>query len=98
MDVSKVSMADGKACAQLLNLLRSGKWELSGADATVYVDTVRWVHGLATSMAAQLKDTSPVPASGTSSLPPGGMKVKSITPMSSPSLGSKKKTAGKKRK
>lgn len=57
MDLRNVSMNDGKACAYLLNLLKSGRWDFSGAEAAIHVDVVKWVFLLANKMAEQLKES-----------------------------------------
>lgn len=59
MQVSNVTTDDGKKCAQLINLLRTGKWELSGPDIMAHSETVRWVVQLAQSMGEQMKKNSP---------------------------------------
>jgi hypothetical protein len=68
MKLSEVSVEDGKKCAQLINLLKAGRWELSGPDIAAHSETVRWVHALAGSMAEQLKGSSSAST----------MKVKSV--------------------
>lgn len=55
MDIRQVSKIDGRMCAQLINLLKAGKWELSGPDIVAHMETTRWVHELASKMAEQLK-------------------------------------------
>lgn len=86
MQLSEVRIEDGKACASLINLLKTGRWELSGDDAEELVRVKKWVHGLALSMAEKLKPAaqekaqpSPAPAST-------AMKIKSRGP-----IGGKKK-------
>lgn len=78
MEISKVSLEDGKKCAQLLNILKSGRWDLTGAEQLAFMETFKWVNDLAIKMAKQLesvqkevKSAAPAPASG-------GMKIKSI--------------------
>jgi len=58
MQVSQVSNQDGRMCAQLINLLNRGKWELSGPDIHAHAETVRWVQHVAGLMAADLKGKS----------------------------------------
>lgn len=84
MKVSEVSPADGRLCGQLLNLLKHGRWDLSGADITAHGETVRWVQYLAHQMAEQLKAASAPSATQ-------GMKIKSAGPLPTKPSGSKKK-------
>lgn len=85
LDVSKVSNDDGKACAQLMNFLKLGKWELSGSDADVLYRTKAWVMELARKMAADLKSQPPIsgpaPSPASSS---NGFKVKAMGPIGKP--------------
>lgn len=91
MKLQDVTNADGRMCAQLLNLLKAGRWDLSGQDITAHGETVKWVHALAMQMAQHLSpssnkpQTAPVP-----SKPAGQMRVKQI--------GSIAGSSGKKRK
>lgn len=59
MKLSEVTNQDGKMCAQLINLLRGGRWELSGSDIQAYQDTCKWAAGLAALMAAELRQDKP---------------------------------------
>lgn len=59
MKVSSVTQEDGKLCAQLLNLVKSGRWDLSGSEAEALVATKRWLQSVAVQMAEQLR-TPPV--------------------------------------
>lgn len=77
MKLNEVTPLDGKMCAQLLNLLKAGRWELSGPDIAAHTATVQWVHSLAGQMAEQLK--SPPTSEG--------FRVKAMGP-----IGSKKKS------
>lgn len=56
MKLSEVTITDGKLCAQLVNLLKAGRWELSGADTVAYTETFKWAQGLAFSIASELKE------------------------------------------
>lgn len=58
MQVSEVTSQDGRMCAQLLNLLKAGKWELSGPDISAHAHTVLWVQQIAQKMAEQLQVTT----------------------------------------
>lgn len=89
MKVSEVEIKDGKACAYLVGLLRSGRWELSGSDIEKYREALYWVHELAVKMAALLKDqpgvnTAVPPAAPPAAAPSGnsssstGFKIKSM--------------------
>lgn len=90
MDVSKVSLEDGRACAQLIKFLNVGRWELSGSDAEVLSSTKRWVQELAMRMAEQLKAKTEAPPTAVA---PQGFRVKSIgsLPGSSPKSAPKAK-------
>lgn len=92
MQLSNVSMEDGKYCATLVNILTKGRWDLSGSDAEELMKVRRWVHDLAMQMAQQLKSSSPPPAAG-SPAPIQGMKIKSAGP-----LPGKPKSVGKRKK
>lgn len=72
MKVSEVSSQDGRMCAQLLNLLKAGKWELSGPDIAAHAATLQWVQRLAQDMGSQLN-----PPKATE-----GIKIKSSGPIS----------------
>lgn len=67
MDVNNVNNTDGRMCAQLINMLKAGTWELSGPDIMAHTETVRWVHELASKLATALR---PAPASAPSSPSP----------------------------
>lgn len=81
MKISDVSMNDGKMCAQLLNLLKMGRWELSGPDIAAHSATVQWVHYLASQMASELKPTAT--ADKSASKTDGGLKIKAMGPIGS---------------
>lgn len=82
MEFSKVSNEDGRRCANLLNFLKNGRWELTGADAEELVRVKRWVHDLALGMAQQLKGNPEKEGPAAPLAPdPGVMRVKSIKPM-----------------
>lgn len=91
MQLSNVSLEDGRKCAQLLNILKSGRWDLDGKNIEVYTDTLKWVQSLAIDMAGHLKQipTTPVPISSTSPT----MRIKSAGSLD----GSKSKKLGKKK-
>lgn len=75
--VSNVTVEDGKLCAQLLNLVKTGRWDLSGSEAEALVSTKRWLQSVAVQMAEQLRTpeaSKPVAAS----TPPEVMKIKSM--------------------
>lgn len=55
MKVEQVTIEDGKMCAQLINLLKNGRWDLSGSDAEALVETKKWLQGVAAQLAQQLK-------------------------------------------
>ncbi len=86
MKVSEVSQIDGRMCAQLINLLKHGKWELSGPDISAHADTVKWVHGLAGAMAQQLNPQGNPPT--------GGFRVKAAGPLP-PAPNAGPKSSGK---
>lgn len=80
MQVSQVTENDGRMCVQLINLLKHGKWDLSGGDITAHAHTVAWVHRLAQELAIQLKQstsstTPPAPLGVPNAIQ--GMRVKS---------------------
>lgn len=58
MKLSEVTNEDGKMCAQLINLIKSGRWDLSGSDAEALVKTKIWLQGVAVQMASQLRNES----------------------------------------
>lgn len=97
MNLTNVTMDDGKKCAQLLNLLHAGKWDLSGADIAAHSDTVRWLHGLANQMAEQLKlskATPTTPAVTVDSLTAPttqAFRIKQMGPIGSGKISKKKK-------
>jgi hypothetical protein len=88
MRLQQVTNEDGRMCAQLLNLISKGRWDLSGADAEALVATRRWVQTLASQMAAQLKSppqsAEPAPAAG-------GMRIKKMPQPATSSSKSRKK-------
>lgn len=87
MEITKVSSQDGKCCLQLLNLLKLGKWELSGPDIAAHAETVAWVKYLANTMAESVKPVKP--AADT-------MKVKSVGQL--PAAATTKHSKSKKKK
>ena len=94
MKLQQVTNEDGRMCAQLLNLLKSGRWDLSGADAEAFVATRKWVQALAGELATNLKSAA------SSS---GPAKAKSPTPAPvaapvAPAAASKKPASRSKKK
>lgn len=75
MIVSEVKIEDGRACANLINLLKTGRWDLSGTEAEQLVAVKKWVHEVALSMAKQLETPKAAPVA---TQPVGGFKIKSI--------------------
>lgn len=61
MKLSEVTNEDGKMCAQLINLIKSGRWDLSGSDAEALVKTKQWLQSVALQMASQLKSSQEAP-------------------------------------
>lgn len=55
MRITDVTTDDGKKCATLINLIKQGRWDLSGADAEMLVDVRKWIQSLAVQMAEQLR-------------------------------------------
>lgn len=79
MKLSDISLEDGRMCVQLIKLLASGRWDLSGADAEALVATRKWVQSLAADMGTQLKG-APAPKA---EAPSGGFKLKAMGPIGS---------------
>lgn len=79
MRVSEVTNIDGQMCIQLINLLRIGRWELSGPDIAAHADTVRWVQALGNLLGEDLRPASkpaaPVPSTDQT------MKIKGMGPI-----------------
>lgn len=73
MRIVECTIQDGKSCAHLINLMRAGKWNLSGDEMTLHTDAVRWLFSLANEMAKNLKDQP-----GTTPAAAPGFKIKSI--------------------
>lgn len=75
MQLNEVRIEDGRACANLINLLKKGRWDLSGEEAEQLVQVKKWVHDVALQMADKLKPVqktvAPAPAPST------GFKIKS---------------------
>ena len=88
MKVSNVTNEDGKLCAQLLNLVKTGRWDLSGSEAEALVSTKKWLQSVAVQMAEQLRTPpasnpvavkAPAPeAVAPSAAAPSVMKIKSM--------------------
>lgn len=78
MDLSNVTLDDGRRLAALVQLLKAGRWDLSGAEAEELVRVKLWVQELATKMVPALK-SPPTPAPSQEAAPAGGgFKVKSM--------------------
>lgn len=78
MQVTNVSVEDGKQCAAVINALNIAKFsDLSGKDIDTLVAAKRWLISVATEMATQLKNKSEVPKSAPAPAAPA-MKVKAI--------------------
>lgn len=75
MRVTEVTNDDGRMCAQLLNLIKSGRWDLSGSEAEALVATKRWLQQLAGLMAEQLKPSAKPIAAPAAEAP---MRIKSM--------------------
>lgn len=88
MEVSKVTLDDGRACASLIKFLTHGRWELSGAEAETLMRSKKWVHDLAMKMAGQLQ-ASESSKQSPQSVPQTGFKVKAMGPIAT--SNSKKK-------
>jgi hypothetical protein len=89
MKISEVSVEDGRMCVQLIKLISSGRWDLSGADAEALVATKRWIQSLAMVMGEQLKTKPAEPAAPVSSTE--GFKVKSMGSLPTATKRSRKK-------
>jgi hypothetical protein len=94
MKVSEVNNNDGKLCAQLINLLKHGKWELTGPDITAHADTVRWVHSLASLMAEQLSPGITKKPEASAPVAPQ-MRIKAMGPVGSASPSKPKRNKKK---
>lgn len=83
MRISDVSNLDGQMCIQLINLLKVGRWELSGPDIAAHADTVRWVQSLGHQIGEGLRPASK---------PDTTMRIKAMGPIGSgPSKSHSKK-------
>lgn len=62
MEISKVTIEDGKHCAGIINALKAARFDgLTGKDLDTIVAAKAWLQKLAMQMAAELKqDKSPV--------------------------------------
>lgn len=96
MEVSKITKDDAVLCMQLLNMLKVGRWELSGPDIAAHANTLQWVRQLADKMAASAKG-APAPSDAPA------MRVTASGPIGGSGLAkktadgiSKPKTRGKK--
>ena len=61
MQLSGVTLDDGRAAAMLVQLIGTGRWDLSGKDAEALVHAKTWLASLATQMATQLRQPQPIP-------------------------------------
>jgi len=89
MKITNVTNDDGRACAYLIAFIKSGKWELSAEQADQLVTARRWLAGLATSMATELKGP-PVPAPSADSAS-SGFRIKSTGPIAGSGNSRKRK-------
>lgn len=80
MKVSDVTREDGVACAHLLNILKTGRWDLSAQDAETLVNAKKWLASLAGVMASSLRTQETVP-SVADPTPSTSMRVKSVGPI-----------------
>jgi hypothetical protein len=85
MNISDVTLDDGRKCAQLLQLLKRGRWDLSASDVQAFNETLQWVQSLAANIAPKLrspaaKSPDPVaaPVAPTST---EGFRVKAMGPL-----------------
>lgn len=85
MEISKVTQDDGKYCLQLLNLLKMGRWELSGPDIAAHAATIQWFRGIASKMADSVKGQTTLPAGPSGDKPVEAMKIKSMGKLPVPS-------------
>lgn len=85
MKLSDVSNLDVRMCVQLLNLLKAGRWELSGPDIAAHADTVRWVQSVATQIGESVKGSAPKVPDTTP-----GFTVKNMGPIAGPKPRKKK--------
>lgn len=76
MKLSDVNLQDGKACAHLINLLKTGRWEMSGSEAEVHGAVLRWVQALAMGIAAQIKQPESAKTPDTPAAPVAPQKRK----------------------
>lgn len=91
MKLQQVTIKDGQMLAQLINLLRAGRWDLSGKDVNAYSETFSWVQSMAAQMADLLKtDSSPSPTTG--------FKVKAAGPLPSAPVSTGKSNRKKQQK
>lgn len=90
MKLSNVTLDDGRMCVQLVKLLATGRWDLSGADAEALVATKKWLQVLAGQMGEQLKEPTALAPTGPAA-PAGGFKVKAMGPIGSASKAKRKK-------
>lgn len=82
MKITGCTIQDGKLCANLIMLLGAGKWELTGKDWDTFKDIKQWLHGVALSMAEDLRGKETAPAEKAPDA--GGMRIKSMGSLSTP--------------
>lgn len=93
MQVTNVTNDDGRRMANLINFLKAGRWDLTGADAEALVAVKQWIQILAGDMAASLSKAGAAPSAAKvsdSPAPAAGFKVKAMGSLDAPK-GRKKK-------
>jgi len=83
MKLTDVSLDDGRRCAHLINLLKTGRWDLTGAEIDELVRVKQWVMLLAGAMAEQLKSKDAPPAPPAPAPAASSFKVKAMGPLGS---------------
>lgn len=97
MKVTEISKVDGEQCANLINLLKAGRWDLSGKDVVAYTNVLKWVQSFAYEIASHLKATTPptpaTDAKPSEGVPETGFSIKSrgTLPTAKPKKSNKKK-------
>lgn len=76
MEVTKVTMEDGRRMADVINLLKAGRWDMSAKDMQAHTAALGWLIELAKGMASGLIGQ---PAAAQPSN--GGMKVTGMGPL-----------------
>lgn len=91
MELKNVTKTDGLACAHLINLLQSGRWDMSGKEREIHQAVVIWLSSLANQMAEHLRST-PAPTPPNPSAPAAGtFRVKAMGPLAAGSTKKAKK-------